>query len=115
MNLIGEHTDYNDGFVCPMAIEPAVTVACRLRADGMVRLASTVFPDTIVEFSVQQKIERGEPTVGLGVTFEAATIVGVPLFDEDVPRLERELRRVNDRLSLLPKAVHKVEPVNANF
>lgn len=68
-----------------------------------------------VSENTMRKIERGDPTVGLGVTFEAATIVGVALFDEDVPSVERELRRVDDRLVLLPKAVHKVEPVNANF
>jgi transcriptional regulator with XRE-family HTH domain len=68
-----------------------------------------------VSENTMRKIERGDPTVGLGVTFEAATLVGVPLFDEDAPRVERELRRVNDRLILLPKAVRKVEPVNANF
>src|SRR5438445_7159546 len=62
VNLIWEHTDYNDGFVCPMAIEPQVTVACRSRDDGKVRLASTAFDGQVVEFSVQQKILRGEPT-----------------------------------------------------
>ncbi len=29
INLIGEHTDYNDGFVCPAAIDRVVTVAAR--------------------------------------------------------------------------------------
>jgi galactokinase len=58
VNLIGEHTDYNDGFVCPMAIEPQVTVACRARDDGVVRLASIAFPGQTIEFSVQRKIER---------------------------------------------------------
>ena len=43
VNLIGEHTDYNDGFVCPMAIEPEVRIICRARDDGVVRLASTAF------------------------------------------------------------------------
>ena len=62
-----------------------------------------------------RKIERGDPTVGLGVAFEAAAIVGVPLFDEEMPRVERELRRVDDRLSLLPKSVRKGKPVDANF
>ena len=64
VNLIGEHTDYNDGFVFPMAIEPEVRVACRGRDDGVVRLASTAFPTQVVEFSVQQKIEPiGRPGV----------------------------------------------------
>src|SRR5690349_19649172 len=61
VNLIGEHTDYNEGFVFPMAIEPEVRLACRARDDGRVRLASTAFPGQIVEFSVQQKIAPGEP------------------------------------------------------
>lgn len=61
VNLIGEHTDYNDGFVCPMAIEPQVVLACRARDDGMVRLASTAFEGEVVEFSIEKKIERAEP------------------------------------------------------
>jgi galactokinase len=61
VNLIGEHTDYNDGFVFPMAIEPHVIMVCRSRDDGKVRLASTAFPKDKVEFSVQQKIVRSEP------------------------------------------------------
>lgn len=62
VNLIGEHTDYNDGFVFPMAIEPNVLVVCRARTDGKIRLASTAFPQQIVEFFIDQKITRGEPT-----------------------------------------------------
>ena len=61
VNLIGEHTDYNDGFVLPMAIEPQVMFACRSRADGKVRIATTFAPGEIAEFSVQEKILRGEP------------------------------------------------------
>ena len=64
VNLIGEHTDYNDGFVFPMAIEPEVRFACRSRGDGVVRLASAAFPGQIVEFSVDNKIEPGEPGGG---------------------------------------------------
>lgn len=40
VNLIGEHTDYNDGFCLPMAIEREVRIAWRARADQQVRVAS---------------------------------------------------------------------------
>lgn len=40
VNLIGEHTDYNDGFVMPLAIEQAVWLAARPRADDRVILHS---------------------------------------------------------------------------
>ena len=40
VNLIGEHTDYNDGFVLPMAIDHAVWLALRPRDDRTVRLFS---------------------------------------------------------------------------
>ena len=39
-NLIGEHTDYNDGFVLPAALELATWVAGRRRTDGVVALRS---------------------------------------------------------------------------
>jgi galactokinase len=40
VNLIGEHTDYNDGFVLPMAIDRAVWIALRPRQDGQVHVHS---------------------------------------------------------------------------
>ncbi|MGO9077757.1 MAG: galactokinase [Streptosporangiaceae bacterium] len=40
VNLIGEHTDYNDGFVLPFALAAGVTVAAARRAGAVLALAS---------------------------------------------------------------------------
>ncbi|WP_308207669.1 GHMP family kinase ATP-binding protein [Actinomadura madurae] len=40
VNLIGEHTDYNDGFVLPFAMSLGVSVAAARRDDGMVEVRS---------------------------------------------------------------------------
>ncbi|HLU10600.1 MAG TPA: galactokinase family protein, partial [Oceanobacillus sp.] len=50
VNLIGEHTDYNDGFVLPMAIDRAVWIALRPRNDSYVVVHSLDFNE-IAEFS----------------------------------------------------------------
>ena len=45
VNLIGEHTDYNDGFVFPMAIDRAAYIALRPRQDKRVFVHSLDFDD----------------------------------------------------------------------
>jgi galactokinase len=45
VNLIGEHTDYNDGLCLPMALPHATYAAVRLRADGTVRVRSRQAPE----------------------------------------------------------------------
>ncbi|PJH74401.1 MAG: galactokinase, partial [Anaerolineae bacterium CG_4_9_14_0_8_um_filter_58_9] len=51
VNIIGEHTDYNDGFVLPMAIDRAVWIALRPRRDRQVIVHSLDF-DEAAEFSL---------------------------------------------------------------
>ncbi|MCZ7525146.1 MAG: hypothetical protein M5U14_01370 [Acidimicrobiia bacterium] len=40
LNLLGDHTDYNDGFVLPMAIDRETVAAFRPTGDGRVRVRS---------------------------------------------------------------------------
>jgi len=47
VNLIGEHTDYNGGFVLPFAIDRRTAVAVAPRRDRVVRVASTFAPDPV--------------------------------------------------------------------
>ncbi|MFB6809548.1 galactokinase [Streptomyces sp. NPDC056387] len=48
VNLIGEHTDYNDGFALPFALPQCTEVAAARRADGIVRLHSADIPSGVV-------------------------------------------------------------------
>lgn len=51
VNLIGEHTDYNGGFVLPMAIDREAAIAISLRSDRKVR-AHTINFDETAEFDL---------------------------------------------------------------
>ena len=56
VNLIGEHTDYNDGYVFPMAINFDIVMAARKRPDQLVRMHAIDFEST-VEFSLAHPIQ----------------------------------------------------------
>lgn len=53
VNLIGEHTDYNDGFVLPFAIPHRTHVRLGTRADGRIRVVST-FDEVPVEVPLDE-------------------------------------------------------------
>ncbi|WP_033219200.1 galactokinase [Kitasatospora phosalacinea] len=52
INLIGEHTDYNEGYVLPAALPHATRVAARRREDGRVRLFSAQGDGSVAEFAL---------------------------------------------------------------
>ncbi|GAA1810664.1 galactokinase [Actinomadura chokoriensis] len=66
VNLIGEHTDYNDGFVLPFALSRGVSVAAARRDDGMVEVRSRQAPTAVTAPVV------GPPVVSEGWPAERA-------------------------------------------
>ncbi|MGL5679140.1 galactokinase [Plesiomonas shigelloides] len=56
VNLIGEHTDYNDGFVLPCAINYQTVVAAAKRDDNIVRVISVDYGNALDEFDLTQEI-----------------------------------------------------------
>lgn len=56
VNLIGEHTDYNDGFVLPCAINYQTVVAAAKRDDNLVRVVSVDYGNAVDEFDLTQDI-----------------------------------------------------------
>ncbi len=60
VNLIGEHTDYNDGFVLPLAIDRRSVVVAVPREDYVVRLRSTGVEGE-ASFDLTQPVTTGEP------------------------------------------------------
>ncbi|MDR2977279.1 MAG: galactokinase [Streptococcaceae bacterium] len=78
INLIGEHTDYNGGYVFPAAITIGTTGLARLREDDKIRLFSVNYPEAgIIEFDlseVKDKVEGswGNFVKGMIVMFQGA-------------------------------------------
>jgi galactokinase len=87
VNLIGEHTDYNDGFVLPFAINRRTFAALSLRTDRHLRVASS-FAEEIVEIDLDElspETVQGWAAYPLGVAWalgqDGADLAAVPGFD----------------------------------
>lgn len=93
VNLIGEHTDYNEGFVLPFAIDKTAKVAVRVRHDSRVRLLSTFGDQGLVEADVDPLVPesaKGWTKYPLGVAWalqqRGVLVPGFDLLmDSDVP------------------------------
>lgn len=57
VNLIGEHTDYNDGFVLPMAIDKETAIAAVVRDDRRIRAFSVNLEES-AEFDLDEETAR---------------------------------------------------------
>ena len=91
VNLIGEHTDYNDGFVLPIALPHTTRAAVSLRTDGRIALASLQGDGAVVELAMDE-LAPGRPGGWAG--YPAGVVDGLRerltggvsvLVDTDVP------------------------------
>ena len=93
VNLIGEHTDYNEGFVLPFAIDRTARVAVGVRPDSTLRLLSTYGDQGITTAdtaSLEAAAAKGWTKYPLGVIWSLQQRgIDVPgldlLLDSDVP------------------------------
>ena len=93
VNLIGEHTDYNDGFVLPFAIDRRTIVALGLRDDRVLRVASDFADEQIDIADLAPDALHGWSAYPLGVAWalgengaDLAAVPGADLFViSDVP------------------------------
>ncbi len=60
VNLIGEHTDYNDGFVLPCAINYHTVIAAASRSDGRGRVVAADFNEQVSEFDLAAEIAHDQ-------------------------------------------------------
>lgn len=95
VNLIGEHTDYNEGFVFPFAIDRRTAIALGARDDHLARVTSS-FSDEVVEIDLRELTpERldGWSAYPLGVAWalgergaDLAAVCGFDIYiDSEVP------------------------------
>ena len=93
VNLIGEHTDYNDGFVLPIAIERRTVALYAARDDTRLAFMSCQAPDEPAEIDLSGEIAPGEPAwanypkgVAAGLRDAKLKLRGCDiLLDSDVP------------------------------
>ncbi len=81
------------------------------------KLTERDFADRIgISPTTLRKIEKGDLKCELGIVLEAATLIGVKLFDVDSREsFATKLESVNDKLALLPKSIRHTREVDDAF
>ena len=91
INIIGEHTDYNEGFVLPTAIDKAIYVGVGKRNDAVIRLYAEDFEEYFeVALADIRPVDKGWPNYVLGVVnqlvLRGEAVGGFDMYiDGDVP------------------------------
>src|SRR5690606_13512087 len=91
INIIGEHTDYNEGFVLPTAIDKAIYVGIGKRDDHIIRLYAEDFKEYFeLALADVHPVDKGWPNYVLGVVHQlqlrGANLKGFDMYiDGDVP------------------------------
>jgi galactokinase len=89
VNLIGEHTDYNDGLVLPIALPQRILVTAAARDDNLLRLASTQEGGAVVEAPIGSRVSgwAAYPAGAAWALREAGHDIGGAdlLVDSDLP------------------------------
>ncbi|MEI7862560.1 MAG: galactokinase family protein, partial [Planctomycetota bacterium] len=90
VNLIGEHTDYNNGFVLPMAIEREVTIRVRPRRDRIALLSTDREPGTI-KLDLTQPISPLTFCPGNWSVYPAGVLAGFQKLGWEIPGFEADV------------------------
>lgn len=101
----------------PYAAEASQLLGARIRLARRERrwsLSELANRTGVTPFTMS-KVERGDPSVGLGVAFEAAALVGVALFHDDRERLTLDLDRTRSRDALLGQRIRPRTKVKDDF
>jgi galactokinase len=87
VNLIGEHTDYNDGFVFPMALERYTVIAAAPNGTHKITLTSGT-TEGAATIDLSQPLQRGEPS---WANYVKGVIVGFQRLGQKIPGFDAHI------------------------
>lgn len=83
-----------------------ISVARKERQLTMQELADRVG----ISRGMLNRIEKGDMKCEIGVVFEVASVLGIPLFQSDAFAVKQQLNHAQEKLALLPKSVRRIAP-----